>query len=187
MLMCLPGRLQHINCRISTARKTANQPALCLILTVNSKSCLYPTNEGIVGVGLARKAVESLSVLSGLFNPDKKPKRLFGLRQRYLIVTYLFSVYTPRHGPGRGDVVHDSFTQALGHLVELEEVPDAVQHLMVTIRVGIHLLEDGCHVTKDGGVKKGWEDTEKTRKGEVFIWGKGNRKSEASPNTESRL
>ncbi len=39
---------------------------------------------------------------------------------------YLFSVYTPRHGPGGGNVVHNSFTQAFRHLVEFEEVPDAV-------------------------------------------------------------
>lgn len=70
---------------------------------------------------------------------------------------YLFSIYAPGHGPGGCNVVHDPLTQPLRHLVELEEVTDTVQHLMVTICIGIHLLEDGCHVTKDGGVQQGWE------------------------------
>jgi len=75
--------------------------------------------------------------------------------------THLLGVYSPWHGPGGGDVVHDPFTQALRHLVELQEVADAVDHLVVPIGVGVHLLEDGCHITKDGGVKKSWGNTEK--------------------------
>ena len=68
---------------------------------------------------------------------------------------YLFSIYTPGHGPGGGDVVHDPLAQALGDLVQLQEVPHAVQHLVVAVGVGVHLLEDGRHVTKDGGVEEG--------------------------------
>lgn len=95
-------------------------------------------------------------------------------------MTYLFSVYAPRHGPGGGNVVHNSFAQALGHLVQLEEVSYTVKHLVVTVRVGVHLLEDCCHVTKDGGVKKGCENTHKIFKREKFNLGKVNRKFEAS-------
>ena len=73
MVMCLPGRLQHINCRISTAWKTAHRPTLCLIL----KIMLLPHQHNQwrqSRAGLASNVVESLSILSGLFNPDKKPR-----------------------------------------------------------------------------------------------------------------
>ena len=58
-------------------------------------------------------------------------------------------------GPGGHDVIHDSLTQPLGHLVELQEVPDTVEHLMVPVGVGVHLLENGRHVPKDGGIEEG--------------------------------
>ena len=65
------------------------------------------------------------------------------------------------HGPGGDDVVHDPLAQALGHLVELEEITHVVQHLVVAVGVGVHLLEDGGHVTEDGGVEKGLKDKER--------------------------
>jgi len=58
------------------------------------------------------------------------------------------------HGPCGGDVIHNPLAQAFGHLVQLEEVPHAVQHLMIAVCVSIHLLEDSCHVTEDGGVEE---------------------------------
>lgn len=70
---------------------------------------------------------------------------------------YLFSIYAPGHGPGGGDVIHDPLAQPLGHLVEFEEVTDAVQHLVVAVGVGVHLLEDGGHVTEDGGIQECWK------------------------------
>ena len=76
---------------------------------------------------------------------------------------YLFSIYTTRHRPCGCNVVHDSLAQTLGDLVELQEVSDAVQHLMVAVGVGVHLLEDGRHVTEDCGIKKGWGKTERKR------------------------
>ncbi|MEQ2207642.1 hypothetical protein XENOCAPTIV_016203, partial [Xenoophorus captivus] len=69
--------------------------------------------------------------------------------------SYLLCVDAFGHGPGGDNVVHDTLTEALRNLVELQEVPDVVEHLMVAVCVGIHLLEDGCHISKDGGIKKG--------------------------------
>lgn len=67
---------------------------------------------------------------------------------------HLVCVDASRHGPGGHDVVHHPLTQAFGDLVELEEVSYAVDHLMVPVGVGIHLLEDGGDVPKDGGVQQ---------------------------------
>ena len=60
------------------------------------------------------------------------------------------------HGPGGDDVVHHALAQPLGNLVELQEVPHVVEHLVVAVGVGVHLLEDGGHVSKDGGVEQSW-------------------------------
>lgn len=67
---------------------------------------------------------------------------------------YLLCVDASGHGPGRHDVIHDALTQSLGNLVELQEVPDTVEHLMIPVGVGVHLLENGCHVPEDGGIQK---------------------------------
>lgn len=66
--------------------------------------------------------------------------------------SHLLRVDAFGHGPGGDDVVHHPLTQPLGNLVELQEVPDVVEHLMVAIGVGVHLLEDGGDVSKDGGI-----------------------------------
>ena len=79
------------------------------------------------------------------------------------MVVYLLSVDASGHGPGGGDVVHDPLAQAFRHLVEFEEIPHAVQHLVVTVSVGVHLLEDCGHVTEDGGIQESWG--ERKRKG----------------------
>ena len=68
---------------------------------------------------------------------------------------YLLCVNASGHGPGGHNVIHDSLAQPLGHLVELQEVPDTVEHLMVPVGVGVHLLENGRHVPKDGGIEEG--------------------------------
>lgn len=67
---------------------------------------------------------------------------------------YLISVNSSGHGPCGDDIVHDPLTEALGNLVELQEVSHAVQHLVVAVGVGIHLLEDGGYITKDGGIEE---------------------------------
>lgn len=77
-------------------------------------------------------------------------------------VPYLLCVDASRHRPGGHDVVHDSLTQPFGHLVELQEIPDTVEHLVVPVGVGVHLLENGCHVPEDGGIEKSWRHTEET-------------------------
>ncbi len=69
---------------------------------------------------------------------------------------YLVSVNASGHGPGGHNIVHHTLTQAFWDLVEFEEVPYAVKHLMVAVGVGVHLLEDGGDVTKDGGVQQCW-------------------------------
>lgn len=69
-------------------------------------------------------------------------------------IWYLICVDALGHGPSRDDEVHDSLTQAFGNLVKFEEVAHVVEHLMVTVGVGVHLLEDGGDVSKDGGVKQ---------------------------------
>lgn len=68
--------------------------------------------------------------------------------------TCLICIYASRHGPGGHYVVHHSLTKAFGDLVELQEVSHAVEHLVVAVGVGVHLLEDGGHITKDGGVEQ---------------------------------
>jgi hypothetical protein len=75
---------------------------------------------------------------------------------------YLVCIDASRHGPRGDNVVHDAFAEALGHLVELEEVADAVEHLVVAVGVGVHLLEDGSHVTEDGGIQECWKRPRKS-------------------------
>lgn len=70
---------------------------------------------------------------------------------------HLFSVNTVGHGPRGGDVIHNPLAQAFGHLVQLEEVPHAVKHLVIAVSVGIHLLEDSCHITEYGGIKESYK------------------------------
>ena len=41
------------------------------------------------------------------------------------------------------------------HLVKLHELPDAVEHVVVLGRGAGHLLDDGGHVSEDGGVEEG--------------------------------
>ena len=57
-------------------------------------------------------------------------------------------------GPRGDDVVHDPFAERLGHVVQLHELPDAVEHVVVAARRAVHLLEDRRHVTEDGGVQQ---------------------------------
>ena len=67
---------------------------------------------------------------------------------------YLLSIDALGHGPCGHDEVHDSLAQAVGNLVELEEVAHVVEHLVVAVGVGVHLLENGGDISKDGGVQK---------------------------------
>jgi len=69
----------------------------------------------------------------------------------------LVGVDASGHGPGGHDVVHHPLAEALGDLVQLEEVSHAVQHLVVAVGVGVHLLEDGGDVAEDGRVQQRWE------------------------------
>ena len=74
--------------------------------------------------------------------------------------TYLISIYASGHGPSGDYVIHDSFTEALGHLVEFKEVTDTVEHLVIAVGVGVHLLEDGGDVTKNSGIQECWKKRE---------------------------
>lgn len=78
------------------------------------------------------------------------------------VLPHLLSVDASRHGPCGHDVVHHSLAQALRDLVEFEEVSNAVEHLVVTVGIGVHLLEDGGDVPKDGGIQQSCSE-EKTR------------------------
>lgn len=69
-------------------------------------------------------------------------------------VRYLICINASGHGPCGDDIVHHSLTEALGNLVELQKVSHAIQHLMVAVGIGVHLLEDGGYVTKNGSVKE---------------------------------
>ena len=80
------------------------------------------------------------------------------LVSRDLVTSHLLRVDALGHGPGGDDVVHHPLAQARGHLVELQEVPDVVEHLVVAVGVGVHLLEDGGHVSKDGGVEQSYRE-----------------------------
>lgn len=71
-----------------------------------------------------------------------------------LLTPHLLSVYAFSHGPRGDDVVHHPLTQTFGNLVKFQEVSHVVQHLMVAVGIGIHLLEDGGHISKDGGIEK---------------------------------
>lgn len=93
-----------------------------------------------------------------------KKKSLNFIDHHPLETTHLLGVDAPWHGPGGGDVVHHPFTQAFRHLVQFEEVSHAVEHLMVTVGVGVHLLEDGGHVTEDGGVEQSWGEEKQKEK-----------------------
>ena len=42
-------------------------------------------------------------------------------------------------------------------LVQLHELPDAVEHVVVLGGGARHLLDDGGHVAEDRGVQQGWE------------------------------
>ena len=43
--------------------------------------------------------------------------------------------------------------QIKSHLVKLHELPDTVEHIVILGRGTRHLLDDGCNVTKDSGIK----------------------------------
>lgn len=85
---------------------------------------------------------------------NNKQSRKTATRDVQVHYGYLFSINTMGHRPGGGDVIHNPLAQAFGHLVELQEIPHAVEHLMVTVSVGVHLLKNSRHVTKDGGVEE---------------------------------
>lgn len=68
--------------------------------------------------------------------------------------THLLCVYAFGHGPCRHNVIHNSLAQSFRHLIELQKVSHIVQHLMVAVSVRVHLLKDGGHVSKDGGIQK---------------------------------
>lgn len=69
-------------------------------------------------------------------------------------MSHLLGVYAFGHGPRGDDVVHHPLAQAFGDLIKFQEVPHVVQHLVVAVGVGVHLLEDGGHVSEDRGVEK---------------------------------
>lgn len=73
---------------------------------------------------------------------------------------YPVGVNAFRHGPGGHDEVHDPLAQTFGNLVELEEVADVVEHLVVSVGVGVHLLKDGGDVSKDGRIQQRYERKE---------------------------
>lgn len=58
------------------------------------------------------------------------------------------------HGPGGDHEVHDPLAQTFGDLVELKKVAHIVEHLMVAVGVGVHLLEDGGDVSENGCIEQ---------------------------------
>ena len=63
--------------------------------------------------------------------------------------------------PRRHDVVHDAITESLGHVVESQELPDAGQSVVVSVGVGVHLLNDGGDVAEDASVQQRWQRKKK--------------------------
>ena len=57
-------------------------------------------------------------------------------------------------GPLGDHVVQDPLSQVAGNLIENHELPHPVQHLVVLGRGESHVVDDCCHVTKDGSIKK---------------------------------
>lgn len=77
-------------------------------------------------------------------------------RRRFLFVHlyHLIRVKPLRHRPRRHHVVHDTLAEGFRHLVQLHEFPHIVQHVVVLGGGRCHLLDDGCHMTENGGVQK---------------------------------
>lgn len=67
---------------------------------------------------------------------------------------YPICVNAFRHGPGGDDEVHDPLAQTFGNLIKFEEVAHVVEHLVVAVCVGVHLLEDGGNISKDGCIQQ---------------------------------
>ena len=61
------------------------------------------------------------------------------------------------HGPGGDDVVHDALGEGARHFVQLHKFADVVEHFVVLGRRRRHLLDDGRHVTEDGGVQQRYQ------------------------------
>lgn len=70
---------------------------------------------------------------------------------------YLLCVDAFWHGPGWDNIIHDSFTKAFGDLIKFQKVPYIIQHLMVSVGVGIHLLENCGNISKNSCIKKSWK------------------------------
>lgn len=70
---------------------------------------------------------------------------------------YLLCVNAFWHGPCWDDIIHDSFTKPFGDLIQFQKVPYIIQHLMVSVGVGIHLLENCGNISKNGCIKKSWK------------------------------
>lgn len=67
---------------------------------------------------------------------------------------YLFCVNAFWHRPCWDNIIHDSFTKAFGDLIEFQKVPYIIQHLMVPVGVGIHLLKNCGNISKNSCIKK---------------------------------
>ena len=67
--------------------------------------------------------------------------------------SYLLSVNSSGHGPTWNDEVHDAVAKSLWYLVQFEELPDTAEHVVVAVCVGVHLLDDGRHITENCRVK----------------------------------
>lgn len=70
---------------------------------------------------------------------------------------YLLCVNAFWHGPRWDNIIHDSFTKAFGDLIKFQKVPHIIQHLVVSVGVGIHLLENCGNVSKNSCIKKSWK------------------------------
>lgn len=68
--------------------------------------------------------------------------------------TYLLCVDAFWHWPCWDNIIHDPFTKAFGDLIEFQKVPYIIQHLMVSVGVGIHLLENCGNISKNSRIKK---------------------------------
>lgn len=94
--------------------------------------------------------VVSQSLYTRPWNRDRRSRTE---RTIWFLPTYPICVNALGHGPSRDDVIHDPLAQSLWHLVKFEKVTHIVEHLVVAVSVGVHLLEDGGDVPKNGGIQ----------------------------------
>lgn len=72
-------------------------------------------------------------------------------------MTDLGDVNAFRNGPRGHDVVHDSLTQRLWHIMQLHKLPNTVQHVVIAGKTGVKLLEYCRNVAEDQRIQESWK------------------------------